>query len=269
MISSLLSQTLYGLTDKALPSLRNEDAVTIQVVNLLYPKSRLNHPHAGFGYLIPTSVDFEKQNPEAALGVIFDSDIEAAMTAASPDHEPGRDPWNYTKLTVMLGGHHWDFLRPGDWPTPEEAAAMAQSVVERNLGIPVSEPVYASVKLCENCIPQHRVGHMGRMAAAHHELTAAFGGKLAVVGGSYTAQGVLPSLRAARDMAMRVAGRDYGRTFNDEELVPDMAHVGDTGLARFAYPSVDLVFPMKRTNVSLRFGNDALWDEVDKGWLTR
>ena len=249
VISTLLSRTVNDLTGGAFPSLSREEAVTIQVVNLVYPQPGLNHPHApGFGYLIPSSVDMT-QNPEAALGVIFDSDIDAALE--------GRPP-STTKLTVMLGGHHWDFLRPEDWPSPDEAAALARAVVARHLGIPADTPSRAAVKLCRNCIPQHRPGHAGRMARAHADARAAFAGRLALVGASYTAQGLLPALRAARDVALRVAARDHAVVDGDgTPLVPAMAHVGDTGLARFADPKTDLVFPMDRRAVPLRFGNDA------------
>ena len=255
MISTLLSSTVYELTGKVFSALCREDAVTIQVVNLFYPQPRLNHPHAaGFGYLIPSTVDFETQNPEAALGVLFDSDIDAAVALADPARDPAVDPWPHTKLTVMLGGHHWDFLRPEDWPAPHEAAAAARAVVHRHLGIPLDLPAFAAVKTCRDCIPQHRVGHLGRMALAHHSLARAFAGRLSLVGGSYTAQGVLPSLRAARDAAVRAAAPP------DPDKDPDdvTGAAVDTGLAHFAHPGEDdLAIPIDRRLVPLRFGNGA------------
>ncbi|KAJ4394431.1 oxygen-dependent protoporphyrinogen oxidase [Gnomoniopsis smithogilvyi] len=224
VISSLYSGTLAKLTGDSLPALKRSTAVTIQIVNLWYPNPDLTAHTPGFGYLIPQSVPAEK-NPHAALGVIFDSDREAA--AGSPEYTaaPG------TKLTVMLGGHYWDYLDPESWPNAEEATAMAIDTVERQLGIPSTEPVYTSTKVCRECIPQHLVGHRARMAQAHTELYDAFRGTLAVVGGSYTSPGVLPTLKAARDMALMVSG--YG--YKDEHRGFDrrLTHVGETGLAKF------------------------------------
>lgn len=224
VISSLYSGTLAKLTGPALPSLKSSTAVTIQIVNLWYPNPLLTARYPGFGYLIPQSVPAEN-NPHAALGVIFDSDREAAAGTPEYTSAPG------TKLTVMLGGHYWDYLDPESWPDAEEAAAMAIDTVQRQLGIPANEPVFTSTKVCRECIPQHLVGHRARMAKAHSELYESFRGTLAVVGGSYTSPGVLPSLKAARDVALKTAGQGY---INDDTgTMSNMAHVGETGLARF------------------------------------
>lgn len=224
VISSLYSGALAKLTGDSLPSLKKSTAVTIQIVNLWYPNPALTAHTPGFGYLIPQSVAADK-NPHAALGVIFDSDRDAAAGTQEYAAAPG------TKLTVMLGGHYWDYLDPESWPTAEEATAMAIDTVERQLGIPSTEPVYTSTKICRECIPQHLVGHRARMAQAHTELYNDFRGTLAVVGGSYTSPGVLPTLKAARDMALQVAGQGY----KDETKGIDsqLTHVGETGLARF------------------------------------
>lgn len=225
VISSLFGGTLAKLAGDALPALKRSTAVTIQIVNLWYPDPNLLASHPGFGYLIPQSVPADK-NPHAALGVIFDSNREAAAGTPEYTSAPG------TKLTVMLGGHYWDYLDAESWPDAEQAAAMAKDTVERQLGIPATEPVFVSSKVCRECIPQHLVGHRAHMAQAHVELYESFRGTLAVVGSSYTSPGVLPSLKAARDMALRVAGdvyREAGSSIHSSQL----QHVGETGLARF------------------------------------
>ncbi|CAN8098950.1 unnamed protein product [Discula destructiva] len=222
VVSSLYSGTLAKLTGDSLPTLKNSTAVTIQIVNLWYPNPDLLDP--GFGYLIPQSVPAEK-NEHAALGVIFDSNREAAAGSSEYTAAPG------TKLTVMLGGHYWDFLDSKSWPDANEAAAMAIETVHQHLEIPHTEPVYTSTKVCRECIPQHLVGHRARMAQAHTELYNAFRGTLTVVGGSYTSPGVLPTLKAARDMALKVAGQGYRD--DDRGSESHMAHVGETGLGRF------------------------------------
>lgn len=243
VISSLYSGTLAKLTGDSLPALKNSKAVTIQIVNLWYPDPTLLSRNPGFGYLIPQSVPAE-QNPHAALGVIFDSERDKAARTPEYMNAPG------TKLTVMLGGHYWDSRTPEQLPAEHEAIAMAIDTVERQLGIPATAKVYSSAKLCRDCIPQHVVGHRARMGQAHTELYDAFRGTLAVVGGSYTSPGVLPTLKAARDMALKVAGKGYkktrGKAPSGAEPVSLMAHVGETGLGKFYEKNETFRFlPMK------------------------
>lgn len=158
------------------------------VVNLWYPNPNLL-AEGGFGYLIPSSTP---DNHEGALGVLFDSDLR------TDDSEmPG------TKLTVMLGGHHWDGWE--HFPSEELGITMAKEVVRRQLGISETEKVVAGAHLCRDCLPQHFVGHRKRMGAAHYELMSTFQGHLTVAGPSYTTVGVVPAMRAGFDAGMRVA----------------------------------------------------------------
>ncbi|KAK1752374.1 hypothetical protein QBC47DRAFT_388267 [Echria macrotheca] len=234
-ISTIFSKTLASLTGDKLPSLADTSAVTIMVVNLWYPTPGLHHPHDGLGYLIPQSVGVD-QNPERALGVLFDSDREDASVIE--DHKHGTvEKWTDvkpepmgTKLFVLLGGHYWDGVPADKLPSADEAIVMAKSLVARHLGIPAheNERAVASAKLCRDCIPQHTVGHWTRMQRAKGELLEAFGGKLAVAGPSYQAPGVNGSVRAGRDIAAYVAGvwpLDKPNKF--------LSPVGDTGLDRF------------------------------------
>lgn len=254
VISSLYSGTLAKLTGESLPTLKNHSAaVTIQLVNLWYPNVNLNAGHPGFGYLIPQSVPAEN-NPHAALGVIFDSDRETAANVPERESAPG------TKLTVMLGGHYWDYLDADSWPDEKEATAMAMDTVYRQLGIPPTEPVFTSTKVCRDCIPQHLVGHRDRMSQAHTELYDAFRGTLSVVGSSYTAPGVLPSLKAGRDMALQVSGQGYKL---DDGTESEMLHVGPTGLARFVGRN-ETYRLRDRRQMPYRFGNKATPD--GHGW---
>lgn len=207
VISTLFAGSLSPLinwgTRCPAPTLKDIKAVSIQLVNIWYPTSGLNHPFHGFGYLIPQSVPWE-QNPECALGVLFDSDREAEFDFEGSSHYPTGDTVPGTKFTVMLGGH---LMEEHELPTGQEAIDMAKSVLERHLGIPEEESAQAvgSTKTCRNCIPQHFVGHRQRMAELNSELERAFHGKLAVIGGSYQLPGVLPSLRAAWDIAREVS----------------------------------------------------------------
>lgn len=159
------------------------------VVNLWYKEANLIDER-GFGYLIPRTIPYE-QNPEQALGVIFDSD--GAI---------GQDSAGGTKLTVMLGGHWWDGF--SSYPDEEQGEAMAKAVLKRHLKIDV-EPDVVRVAIHKDCIPQYTVGHDARMKAAHSELLSAFKGKLTVAGNSYTGVGVNDCVRAARAVALDVA----------------------------------------------------------------
>jgi oxygen-dependent protoporphyrinogen oxidase len=187
-ISTIPGRTLPILTTTPLPSLASIHSVTVMVVNLFFSQSNLL-PQRGFGYLIPRSIPFP-QNPERALGVIFDSDATPAQ-----DSIPG------TKVTVMLGGHWWDDFE--SYPSGEEGVEMARRVLKRHLSVD-AEPILSKATLQRDCIPQYTVGHEARMKRAHGELMNAFGGKLAVAGNSYTGVGVNDCVRAARDVVMEV-----------------------------------------------------------------
>ncbi|RDW78076.1 hypothetical protein BP5796_05928 [Coleophoma crateriformis] len=190
VISTISSQALAGLTDvpgqfaKSLQtSLQAIPSVTVMVVNLFYKQEGLA-PN-GFGYLIPRSINFD-QNPECALGVVFDS-----------DSTQGQDTVSGTKLTVMLGGHWWDSF--DTYPTTEEGEKMARRVLERHLHITES-PLAVNVSLHKDCIPQYTVGHTQRMQKANTDLHRAFGGRLAVTGNSYNGVGLNDCVRNAAQL---------------------------------------------------------------------
>lgn len=157
------------------------------MINLYFSRASVL-PVSGFGYLLPRALPFA-QNPEFALGCVFDSDAIGGQDSLS---SPG------AKVTVMLGGHWWDGWTA--FPSAEEGVAMARTVLARHLGV-VEEPAASNVSVQKECIPQYTVGHYERMGKAHGELKEAFGGRLRVVGNSYTGVGVNDCIRAARDLA--------------------------------------------------------------------
>ena len=145
-------------------------------------------PISGFGYLIPKSVSPEL-NPEQALGVIFDSEIEAARSlGARSGDAPG------TKFTVLMGGHYWNGRTT--YPTEAEAVTNALNLLERHLGI-VDLPAHFLVSTQTNAIPQYTVGHHERLSFAHELLKINFDGKLAVAGSSYKGVGVSDCVASA------------------------------------------------------------------------
>lgn len=158
-------------------------AVSVMVVNILYENPNLL-PVNGFGYLIPQSVPFE-QNPEMALGVIFGSDSSV-----------GQDTVPCTKLTVMLGGHYWDDWKTSDYPDPDTAIGMCQTLLHRHLGIS-ERPLQAAVKLQRQAIPQYTVGHLSRMRDLSQTVRQDFNNRLTLAGNWYNGVGVTDCVRQA------------------------------------------------------------------------
>ncbi|KAI1136851.1 Protoporphyrinogen oxidase [Hypoxylon sp. FL0543] len=162
--------------------------VTVMLVTLCFATPFLNRPHRGFGYLIPNSVP-ANQNPEHALGVIFDSD-------AMPDQD---GQLSCTKITVVLGGHWWDGRSTAFLPTDAEGIRMARRLLQRHLGI-TEDPITSAVTLRRNAIPQYEVGHCEKMARFHELLLERFAGRLRVAGASYRGIGVHDCVFSARSV---------------------------------------------------------------------
>lgn len=212
-------------------------SVTVMTVNLYFKQPDMHPP--GFGYLIPLATPFE-QNPERALGVVFDTAYSPSMKdrdtsqwaiddmeELTRQHAAGRKinvndfAWyNFpnaplvqdevaqrgTKLTVMLGGHFW-----AGWPAfPDEQQGleMARAVLSRHLGIH-QEPEAWAVNLQKDCIPQYTVGHEARLKQAHGTLARRYQGKLRVAGNWISGVGVNDCLRSAWDVVKGVReGKD-------------------------------------------------------------
>ncbi|KAI4238612.1 MAG: hypothetical protein LQ349_000997 [Xanthoria aureola] len=215
VISTISGKALNNIVrpESSLSILSLTPSVTVMVVNLYYSNPSLL-PARGFGYLLPRSLAFD-QNPERALGVVFDSDATIGQ-----DEIPG------TKVTVMLGGHWWD-----EWiayPDEEQGARMAKAILQRHLGIS-EEPQAVHVGLQRNCIPQYTVGHHSRMAQAHEALKR-FNGRLRVAGNSYNGVGLNDCVRSAREVAMGlVEGQDEktGLEFFTKDYAPVMRQKTD------------------------------------------
>ncbi|PNS20695.1 protoporphyrinogen oxidase [Sphaceloma murrayae] len=167
---------------------------SVMTVNLYYSTPDLNPP--GFGYLIPLAVPIE-QNPENALGVVFDNSYAPDPAFDDDDIQgPAQDTVKKrgTKLTVMLGGHYWRSWP--QYPTEEEGLQMAKSVLRRHLKI-TEEPIASRVNFNANCIPQYLVGHETRLNKIHDGLLTEYGGALRVAGSWINGVGVNDCLRSA------------------------------------------------------------------------
>ena len=159
-------------------------------VNLYFDSPNLL-PVEGFGYLIPQSIPFE-QNPERALGVIFDN-----SAIKGQDSAPG------TKLTVMMGGHWWNGFE--GYPDEEEGLAMARTVIARHLGIK-DTPVAHHVNLSKDCIPQYTLGYEDRLKSFASTLQDEFKGRLRVVGNQFNGVGVNDCITGAWNVARGLRG---------------------------------------------------------------
>ncbi|OQN99839.1 hypothetical protein B0A48_14609 [Cryoendolithus antarcticus] len=237
VVSCLSPDHLNALAPATTTIAPETPSVTVMTVNLYFRESDLHPP--GFGYLIPRATPFE-QNPERALGVVFDTayapsymDTDSAtwhtadMEVLKAQREAGRMinvndfgwynfpekpvvqdtvPNRGTKLTVMLGGHWWN-----DWPAypdEKEGVAMARSILKRHLNI-TQEPEAYQVNLQKDCIPQYTVGHDARLMKAHNELWKSYQGRLRVAGSWIQGVGVNDCLRSAYDVVKGLRdGRD-------------------------------------------------------------
>jgi oxygen-dependent protoporphyrinogen oxidase len=162
-------------------------------VNLFFSNPSLL-PVEGFGYLLPQSIPFE-QNPERALGVIFDN-----SAVRGQDSAPG------TKMTVMMGGHWWNGF--DGFPDEEEGLAMARKVIERHLGI-TDEPVASYVNLSKDCIPQYTLGYEDRLRTFASSIQDEFNGRLRVVGAQFNGVGVNDCITGAWNVARGLRGEGW------------------------------------------------------------
>ncbi|GAB7347586.1 hypothetical protein MBLNU459_g4467t3 [Dothideomycetes sp. NU459] len=187
-------------------SFRIAPAPTVMTVSLYYKTPDLHPP--GFGYLIPRETSSE-QNPERALGVVFDT-AYSPSSVLDPDFAGPLQDFvedRGTKLTVMLGGHYWDGWT--GYPTEEEGLQMAKSVLKRHLNIS-EEPAVHSINLQRDCIPQYTVGYEDRLKVVHNELLQQYSGKVRVAGNWIKGVGVNDCLRSAWDVIREL--RDERKT---------------------------------------------------------
>ncbi|GAB7344487.1 hypothetical protein MBLNU457_2324t1 [Dothideomycetes sp. NU457] len=205
IVSALSPTHLANLVSSAslAYNLMSIPAVTVMTVNLYYRTPYLHPP--GFGYLIPLATPLE-QNPERALGVVFDTSYSSdpgSETDTKDMYGPHQDSVSSrgTKMTVMLGGHYWS-----DWPgfpTDEEGLEMAKSLLRRHLGI-TEDPAASAVNLQKDCIPQYTVGHEKRIRSIHQKLLDDYSGKLRIASNWARGVGVNDCLRSAWDIAQEL-----------------------------------------------------------------
>ena len=211
-MSALPSFALDSLLDSPVPHLSHNPSATVAVVNMSFPHPAgwVYLPITGFGYLVPRATE-EPYNPHHVLGCVFDSDAMPGLddlpirptlvgAAAPPPNQA------FTKMTVMLGGHHW--AKGGaSVPSEEEIGQHAIRTLRGHFGwSPMVIPTHQLVHLQRDCIPQYLVGHPQRMRALHRSIAdGPWRGRLSLIGASYGGVSVNDCVRSGWEAARRIA----------------------------------------------------------------
>ncbi|XP_028910964.1 protoporphyrinogen oxidase [Ornithorhynchus anatinus] len=168
------------------------EAVSVAVVNLQYPGSRL--PVQGFGHLVPSSED------PGVLGIVYDSVAFPEQDGSSPG----------PRLTVMLGGSWLQGLEAeagrGGEVAPARLLRRAREAVAAQLGLE-EPPARSLVHLHRRCIPQYTLGHWQRLESAARFLSASRL-PLSLAGASYEGVAVNDCIESGRRAAARALGAD-------------------------------------------------------------
>ncbi|GMK55541.1 hypothetical protein CspeluHIS016_0205970 [Cutaneotrichosporon spelunceum] len=195
VVAALPPRRLHRLlTEVRLPHLLANSSTTVGVVNVVLPlPASAVHP-PGFGYLIPRG----GPNPEGALGVVFD-------TTALPGTDPGE--LDVTKLTVMLGGPHWNSYGGREPAHDDELAPLALSHLARVFPHVTVPPILVVPRLNQECIPTYAPGHGDRLREIHQAIiTGGWAGRLSVVGAGYGGVSVNDCVLGAEMVAAGLAG---------------------------------------------------------------
>ncbi|KAG0215044.1 hypothetical protein BGX33_001541 [Mortierella sp. NVP41] len=244
VISALPPRKLQNLLSTSYPELTYNPAVTVAVVNLVYPAEQARLESPGFGYLIPRSEN-SAVNHRGLLGVVFDS-------CAIPAQDQGQSRDQTLKLTAMIGGHMFDEalsqhssssdsdseaststpLSRGS-PSEEEVEAFfaktATDAVQKHLKIDAT-PELVKVHIHRECIPQYLVGHLQRMQTLDQSLRKDFDGLLAVTGAGYLGVSVNDCIKNAREVAEAVVSKLDEEDDGEAQLVGRQDAI--TGLER-------------------------------------
>jgi oxygen-dependent protoporphyrinogen oxidase len=98
-----------------------------------------------------------------------------------------------TRLTVMLGGHHWNDPNGKLNATidnlcsssEDELLKLAKSAIEEQLDINLDEHKHhALVRWNKECIPQHTINHESRLRQVETKIREAFGPNKVIIAGT-------------------------------------------------------------------------------------
>ncbi|KAH3680925.1 hypothetical protein WICMUC_000068 [Wickerhamomyces mucosus] len=160
--------------------------VDIFLANIYLPKSFIKQN--GFGFLVPLS----NSNEENLLGVIYDSDIEKSSIQLFKNNQLDFDskrnlksiynPQEYTKLTMMFGGH----MFKSKIPNQDQLLLNLNKSLRKTLGIDLSiENHLISSSYISQCLPQFNVGYNELSQNFQTELNNEFNGLISHGGMSF------------------------------------------------------------------------------------
>lgn len=126
----------------------------------------------------------------------------------------------YTKITVMMGGHHWKSAQ--DIPSTGEALARVKRALTRNLGIDLDAIIaeaklkddedmmpLVQTKLTSGGIPQYNVGYAEWQKRAIEVKREVFGNKLVLTGMNFNGGiGVPDCVSKGFEVALQISGVD-------------------------------------------------------------
>ncbi|CAK9436160.1 uncharacterized protein LODBEIA_P07180 [Lodderomyces beijingensis] len=173
-ISTLALAKIFPPQNSLVQYLASIPYISIFLTNIYTRKPTLiprNKP--GFGFLRPRHENVE-DNPQALLGVIYDSDIENYCQGLFDDHKAVPDENN--KITLMMGGHYYS-----NWSIPSDKISLkiVLDVLEEKFQVDVSkfnvkvvpveselevdsikdDDLVVSYSLHTDCIPQYNLGY--------------------------------------------------------------------------------------------------------------
>jgi oxygen-dependent protoporphyrinogen oxidase len=160
----------------------------VDVACLGYPRSDVEHPLNGFGFLVADGEDLP------ILGCLWESSLF-----------PERAPSGHVLFRVMLGGAR----NPDVAGLPElEVLTLARRALARTVGAR-AEPTLARLVRHARGIPQYTIGHRARVAAAQTAEQTTPG--LFLTGNALRGVGYNDCVREAYSLAARVAAHLGGR----------------------------------------------------------
>lgn len=223
-LHKIVSET-EGFKASPLPHLLANDAVSVQVLNLVFPpSSRPRHP-PGFGFLVPrppngypTSPTFEGPDGQPilqnVLGVVFDS-------FSDENFNPVTQP---TVMTMMMGGAFPSYYPPGmDEPSSNAAPSTTSHTLspsalkiytdtlnyylkkEGKAAFP--EPTLHALHVHSNCIPTYRPGHLERMSELEKKKTEGVWGERLRLAGTVMHPSLGNCVKSAREAALSCLGK--------------------------------------------------------------
>ncbi|EGW32288.1 uncharacterized protein SPAPADRAFT_55778 [Spathaspora passalidarum NRRL Y-27907] len=160
-------------TNSLVPHLKSVNYGTVFLCNIYTKGSNKLIPadKSGFGFLVPRFRNVHS-NPQALLGVIFDSEVE--KNAVGLFNKIDKKELDYDKITIMMGGHYYS-----QWGMPSQSIniKIVKQVLEAQLKVDLSKfnirvvdgdtvedvkdnDLIISCNYHRDAIPQYEVGYV-------------------------------------------------------------------------------------------------------------